>query len=43
MDEIELAIAMDFLDRAKAYMEDSNAQVMNSRFVDTTCTSLQNA
>jgi len=28
MDEIELAIAMDYLNRAKAYMEDSHAQVL---------------
>ena len=28
MDEIELAIAMDYLRRAKAYMEDSHAQVL---------------
>ena len=28
MDEIELAIAMDYLTRAKAYMEDSHAQVL---------------
>ena len=29
MDEIELAIAMDYLNRAKAYMEDSHAQVFH--------------
>ena len=28
MDDIELAIAMDYLSRAKEYMEDSHAQVL---------------
>ena len=28
MDEIELTIALDYLDRAKAYMEDGHAQVL---------------
>ena len=28
MDEIELAIALDYLDRAKTYMEDGHAQVL---------------
>ena len=28
MDEIELAIALDYLVRAKAYMEDGHAQVL---------------